>query len=145
MAVWIGGVLAAFYLARRGMLDGADDLPLAVGDMSPAGFSVDDPDPGPRARAREYARLLRGRGYTSLKIDVLAGASAGGLNAVVYGYAQSTGVDIEWLEDVWKRQGELWKLFHPSWSPKQPFRTEALLRGDGTPGFHGVLRSETCR
>lgn len=122
LAVWIGGAMAELDLARRVML----------GDES-----IPDAD---QARATAYADLIRSAGYSGLKIDVLAGASAGGLNAVVYGFAQSVGVGLEWLGHVWEEQGDIWSLFHPAWSSPEPFRTEALLRGDGA--FYSTLRSE---
>jgi patatin-related protein len=114
LAVWIGGAMAELDLARRAML----------------GDQFADEDVAVKDRAMAYAELIRARGYDGLKIDVLAGASAGGLNAVIYGFAQSVGTDLEWLYDVWRENGDIWELFHPSWRATMPFRTEALLQGD---------------
>jgi predicted acylesterase/phospholipase RssA len=126
LAVWIGGAMSEIDLARRGMLaaERGDD-------------SVLPDEPEARARAVEYRKLLWAKGYTSLRVDVLAGASAGGLNAVIYGYAQAVGIPLEFLARVWEEEGELWKLFHPSWRGSKPYRTEALLRGDEV--FYNVL------
>lgn len=117
LAVWIGGAVAELDLARRGLLF----------HESPAAISEDE---GVQARALAYADLLTAAGYTSLKIDVLAGASAGGLNAVVYGFAQSVGVTLDGLREVWESEGDLWNLMHPQRGVNASLRTEALLRGD---------------
>ncbi len=115
LAVWIGGAIAELDLARRGSLRDK---------------TVPADDRGRRAEA--YGNLLRELGYDELRFDVLAGASAGGLNAVIYGFTQSLGIDLEWLSDVWKAQGDLWGLFHPQWGSArgERFGTAAVLRGD---------------
>ncbi|GAB2761845.1 hypothetical protein GCM10027020_12680 [Nocardioides salsibiostraticola] len=122
LAVWIGGAIAELDLARRGM----------QGDQVwPQGTEAE------QARATAYAALLRQLGYTDLVIDVLAGASAGGLNAAVYGFAQSVGTDLEWLREVWKQQGDLWRLFHEQWDADRPYRTEAVFHADRF--FYGTV------
>lgn len=125
LAVWIGGAIAELDLARRGMR----------GDRHwPEGSEAE------HERAEAYAELLRGLGYTDLVIDVLAGASAGGLNAVIYGFAQSVGTDLEWLRDVWRSQGDLWGLFHEQWDSTRPYRTEAVFDADQF--FYGKVRAQ---
>lgn len=115
LAVWIGGAIAELDLARRGMR----------GDQVwPPGAEAE------QARADTYAALLRQLGYTDLAIDVLAGASAGGLNAAIFGFAQSVGTDLEWLREVWEEQGDLWRLFHEQWDADSPYRTESVLHAD---------------
>src|SRR5690242_14521486 len=86
LAVWIGGAMAELDLARRGM----------IGDPA---FDCDDTI-AERARADAYATMLKKLGYSGLRFDVLAGASAGGLNAVIFGFAQSVGTNLVWLRDV---------------------------------------------
>ena len=98
LAVWIGGAIAELDLVRRGTLNDTSSL---RGDL--------------KDRADTYAKLLGALGYSGIRFDVLAGASAGGLNAVIYGFAQSVGVGLEGLSDVWEEEGDLWKLFHPQW------------------------------
>ncbi|WP_194165044.1 DUF3376 domain-containing protein [Pseudactinotalea sp. HY160] len=115
LAVWIGGAVAELDLARRALAD-PDSLERNTGPE--------------RERGRAYADLLTALGYTSIRFDVLAGASAGGLNAVIYGFAQSIGTDLEWLLAVWQRQGDLWRLFHPQWAPGRHYRTEAVFDAD---------------
>ncbi len=118
LAVWIGGAMAELDLARRGM----------CGEAAIACLPGEE-----QRRARDYAELLRSLGYSGLKIDVLAGASAGGLNAVVYGFAQSVGCGVEFLREVWDQHGGLWGIFHEQWDPSsndQAFRTQSVLSGD---------------
>jgi patatin-related protein len=128
LAVWIGGAIAELDLARRGMR----------GDQGWPGGSEAEHE-----RADAYAELLRRLGYTDLVIDVLAGASAGGLNAVIYGFAQSVGTDLEWLRDVWRGQGDLWGLFHEQWDSTRPYRTEAVFDADKF--FYGKVREQLLK
>ncbi len=128
LAVWIGGALAELDLARRAMVD-PDSLTANT--------------PAEQERGRRYAGLLQALGYTSIKVDVLAGASAGGLNAVIYGFAQSVGSDLEWLKGVWESKGDIWKLFHPQWSLAEAYRTEALFDADSN--FYLPLLEELRR
>lgn len=128
LAVWIGGALAELDLARRAMVD-PDSLTANT--------------PAEQERGRGYAALLQALGYTSVKVDVLAGASAGGLNAVIYGFAQSVGSDLEWLRGVWESKGDIWKLFHPQWSLAEAYRTEALFDADSN--FYRPLLDELRR
>ena len=132
LAVWIGGALAELDLVRRAM----------AGDVHWPDERTDAGDGkrplSSRERATRYAALLRAYGYTSIRFDVLAGASAGGLNAVVYGFAQAIGTDLEWLLGVWEKRGDIWELFHDSWNLEAPFRTEAVLDADRH--FYAPLR-----
>ena len=120
LAVWIGGAVAEIDLMRRA--------------FDP------EPDPAPRSntvegaaelRRKHYGDLLREAGYNAVKVDVLAGASAGGLNAVIYGVAQSAGLaSLDWLRDVWADRGELWKLMHEHWKLQDTYGVPGVLRGD---------------
>ena len=57
------------------------------------------------ARLQAYAEMLDAAGYDRVEFDLLAGASAGGLNAVVYAVAQRAGTGLEGLLRVWGRVG----------------------------------------
>ena len=121
LAVWIGGAVSELDLARRGV------IAARLADTERASFwGAALPDEIDRASI--YAEVLSKLGYTSISFDVLAGASAGGLNAAIYGLAQSVGKDIDWLRKVSEDQGDLAKLLHATWDPRHPYRTEALLR-----------------
>lgn len=95
LAVWIGGVVAELDLFRR-----ACNGQLAA------------EEPAIRTRRAEtYRDLFATTKYDKVEIDILAGASAGGLNAVLYGLAQTcqTVMD-ETVREVWIEEGGLWEL-----------------------------------
>src|SRR5262245_6840896 len=103
LAVWIGGACAE-----------VDELRLS------SGGGRDDP------RSTFWSRLVEWSGYGSVIVDIMAGASAGGLNGVVYAAAQVYGFDLGQLRSAWLDVGDLGKLI----------RTErdngaSLLLGDG--------------
>lgn len=116
MAVWIGGVIAELDLLRRA----TDDTPDTSG------------------RAKIYRELLGEAHYKGVEFDILAGASAGGLNAVLFALAQSYGVVTDSIvRSTWENDGGLWDLLRsPSdnaaadrWSG---FRAvDSVLSGDG--------------
>jgi patatin-related protein len=85
LAVWIGGAVAEIERLRL------------AGIATDTG---DDPHP-------IYASLLELAGYSSVLVDVLAGASAGGLNAAVYAAAQCHGFDVGEMRDVWMSMGDI--------------------------------------
>ena len=133
LAVWIGGAVSELDLARRGV------IAARLADTERASFwGAALPDEIDRASI--YAEVLSKLGYTSISFDVLAGASAGGLNAAIYGLAQSVEKDIDWLRKVWEDQGDLAKLLHAPWDPRHPYRTEALLDADGV--FYPTVLAE---
>jgi patatin-related protein len=123
LAVWIGGAVAEIDLLRRAAGEAR------VG-LVPSGEAAE------ADRARLYLRLLREAGYDDVSVDVLAGASAGGLNAVVYGYVQALGLDVAWLEGVWRRRGGLWDLLRETGRG----RVASLLHGDEV--FYTAVRDE---
>lgn len=123
LAVWIGGAVAEIDLLRRAAGE-------ARAGVAPSGA------PAEVERARLYLRLLHEAGYDDVTVDVLAGASAGGLNAVVYGYVQALGLDVAWLEGVWRRRGGLWDLMRETGRG----RVESLLHGDRV--FYTAVRDE---
>ncbi|MGC5246136.1 DUF3376 domain-containing protein [Gordonia sp. DT219] len=99
MAVWIGGVIAELDLLRRAADLGATDPGNA------------DPGDSDSRRAAIYRELLAGTEYSDVEFDILAGASAGGLNAVLFALAQSYGVVTDSIvRTTWERDGGLWDL-----------------------------------
>src|SRR6478609_672837 len=86
LAVWIGGAVAELDLFRR-----ACNSPLGI-DGYPVCAAESDEQ---YERAKIYADLLRKTQFENVEIDILAGASAGGLNAVLLGLAQSRGVVMD--------------------------------------------------
>jgi len=91
LAVWIGGAVSEIERLRRA---GMTDRPA----LSPT------PDRHPHTT---YGNLLKLAGYSSVTVDVLAGASAGGLNAAVYAAAQCHGFDVAELRNVWLCLGDI--------------------------------------
>jgi hypothetical protein len=69
--------------------------------------------------------LLRWSGYTSVVVDVMAGASAGGLNGVVYSAAQAYGFDVAGLRSAWLEIADLGPLVRTAADDGA-----SLLRGD---------------
>lgn len=116
LAVWIGGAIAEIDVFRRA--------------CSGAG----GPEPGSRGE-RYRAMLDRTGKYGSVEIDILAGASAGGLNAVLYGLAQTCGSELDDIaHSTWIRDGGMWELLREPGFGRVP----SVLRGDEH--FYVVMR-----
>ena len=86
LAVWIGGACAEI-----------DELRASAGaEREP--------------RSTFWSRLAEWSGYGSVIVDIMAGASAGGLNGVVYAAAQVYGFDLGELRSAWLDVGDLGQL-----------------------------------
>ncbi|MEX5305860.1 patatin-like phospholipase family protein [Kocuria sp. CPCC 205258] len=122
LAVWIGGAVAELDILRRIRIhrDGRGALHAYL--LHPA----ETPDPALEERAAVYAQLLADAGYDRVDIDLLAGASAGGLNGVVHAVAQRAGSDLDALGRIWTEHGALGRLLRPL--GRHP--VDSLLRGD---------------
>ena len=128
LAVWIGGTVAELDLLRRLRL-------VREPDGLAAYLLVADPNPGVQdfvlnervaARAGLYARMLADRGFDRVEVDVLAGASAGGLNSVIYAAAQRAGAAPDEMLRTWTDEGGIWQFLHkPELRP-----INAPLQGD---------------
>ncbi|MGR0221034.1 DUF3376 domain-containing protein [Agromyces sp. ZXT2-6] len=123
LAVWIGGAVAELDLIRRIRLYDTDRGTLAL-VPEPAGRPLTPPV---LARLQAYAEMLDVAGYDRVEFDLLAGASAGGLNAVVYAVAQRAGTGLDRLLDTWAKVGGFWGLLHPPGSGG----IVALMQGEG--------------
>ncbi|KQM83902.1 DUF3376 domain-containing protein [Agromyces sp. Leaf222] len=144
LAVWIGGAIAELDILRRIRIyrvkgdDGprallihpvtidADRLAKADASTRRMLLAAAVPDENLLARAERYAQLLYERGYDRVEFDVLAGASAGGLNAVMYAVAQRAGVGLEGILGTWLETGAAWGLLQTG----KPARFDSVLRGD---------------
>lgn len=91
LAVWIGGAVAEIERLRR---SGVTTPPAVEG-------------PPPEDIHPVYRALLDLAGYGTVLVDVLAGASAGGLNATVYAAAQCHGFDLGQMRDIWLLMGDI--------------------------------------
>jgi predicted acylesterase/phospholipase RssA len=134
LAVWIGGAVAELDLLRRIRLvrDGNGEVAAYIVAPRAAG----EPTPSD-ARARAYATMLGLAGYDRVEFDILAGASAGGLNGVVYSVAQRMGTPVDDLLDAWVDLGGVDQLMHPPGGAP----VDSLFRGDGYfwPGLQRAL------
>ncbi|ROO61625.1 patatin-related protein [Micromonospora sp. Llam0] len=119
LAVWIGGAVAELDVLRRTTPGPQGTATLRRG-KSPE-------RPAQQQRAEIYASMLRLARYDEVKIDVLAGASAGGLNAVVYGVAQCVGSTVDAVRNLWLDDADLWKMMR---QPRPVGRVPSLLAGD---------------
>ena len=121
LAVWIGGALAE------------------VDRFGRAGKTPDDHIAG------LYRQILDRTGYSDVVIDVLTGASAGGLNGVIYAASKVYGFDFDEMLPVWVQLGDIEQLGRATVgvddraalrTPRPP----SLLRGDDY--FQTKLRDE---
>ena len=126
LAVWIGGAIAELDVLRRIRIYRDGERPRAL--LYHIGHHVDAAgDSAPLVdRAEHYARYLASRGYDHVEFDVLAGASAGGLNGVLYATAQRAGVGFDTILDTWLTTGSAWGLLQTG----SPTSFDSVMRGD---------------
>jgi hypothetical protein len=104
LAVWMGGACSEVDLLRRALDSRGDGTPAPGTDPT-------------------YRALLKAAGYGSVAVDVVAGASAGGLNSVLMGVCVVHDVRFDArIRDLWLRLGDLGRLAregrsHPPASP----------------------------
>ncbi|HJR25347.1 MAG TPA: patatin-like phospholipase family protein, partial [Acidimicrobiales bacterium] len=106
LAVWIGGAVAEIDLARRASPD--------VRDGAAPGQAF-------------WKDLLALSGYRSVTVDVLAGASAGGLNGVLYAASQVYDFDYDAMRAVWLDVGDTQRLVRS----RDSWFLPSMFRGDG--------------
>ncbi len=134
LAVWIGGAVAELDVLRRATRNGDGGLAATVPLPPDPSRGREETDKKLREDLRErrrviYRDLLDLADIDHVEIDVLAGASAGGLNAVLYGTALANGRRIDDMRKVWEDLAELPSLLRQTakrWSRLVP----SLLRGD---------------
>jgi len=112
LAVWIGGTVAELDILRRlRLVRGSSGVAAYMLVADPGSATADHVlDAHVLARAGRYARLLVDRGFDRVEVDVLAGASAGGLNAVTYAAAQRTGAAPDEMLHTWVAGAAIWRL-----------------------------------
>ncbi|TDD53663.1 patatin-like protein [Saccharopolyspora elongata] len=111
MAVWIGGAVAEINRLREAVAD----------SRAPA----DDDSTG----THPWASLAKLSGYDAVAVDVLAGASAGGLNATLLSATLVYGMPFDRMREVWVRLGDVEAMSRPVpkfWQHRPP----SLLEGD---------------
>ena len=118
LAVWIGGAVAEIDLFRRACHRTSG---------GPTSLVADGENNQRRARATKYRELLESTKYDAVEVDILAGASAGGLNAVLFGLAQSCGTVMdEAVRRTWIESGGIWELLRDPGIGRVP----SILKGD---------------
>ncbi len=115
LAVWIGGALAEIDVMRRA-LDGKTD------DGKPESAGSDPNE-------EVYSLLLRLAGYSSVQVDVLSGASAGGLNGAIYAASLMYGFDFRHMLPIWVRLADLESMTRVR-SKYEGRPADSLLEGD---------------
>lgn len=126
LAVWMGGVTHELDLIRRASASLDNDVPLAADD---------DPWRPDDVLEREVYTAWKGLCKTldcTLKIDVVAGSSAGGLNGTLLATSIAAGAHLPGLREVW---GELAALERTKLLRKPSAVHDSVLDGD-------FLRSE---
>jgi len=131
LAVWIGGGVAELDLLRRVTIVGGRDAPVIYFARNTTTHESEEV----LARAQIYGDLLISRGFDGITCDVLAGASAGGVNGVLYSVAQRAGASVDSVLDVWQQAGAIWELLRPDGWGSVP----SLLQGDSY--FWGRMRA----
>lgn len=110
LAVWMGGACAEIDALRK---------------SSPATEPGESTIAQPAIEAF-WKPLLQIAGYETVRIDVLAGTSAGGLNSALLGTSVKYGVDFDEFRDLWLEVGDIRKLVRDVKEPKP----RSLLKGD---------------
>src|ERR1035438_3033903 len=101
------------------------DTPGAAGE-TPAAATGRPADTDWDGRCRDlYLRLLRCLDLT-VTVDVLAGTSAGGINAALLGLSSAAGADLAMLRDLWLTTGSMDLLLRDPGEKAPP----SLMQGD---------------
>lgn len=116
LAVWMGGACSEIDALRR-----AVPASLAGAGPIPRGDAV-------LPTAEVYARLLAACGYSGVAVDVVAGASAGGLNGALMGCGVVHGMPLgREIRDLWLVLGDIGALVRG----RALQATPSVLDGDG--------------
>ncbi len=115
LAIWMGGVAREVDLLIKAS-NLRDLAPSAAG--GPAA-----PDDG----VREFYRHLLDLLDQQVRVDILSGTSAGGINAALLGLAATRGVELDRLRQLWLTAGSFTALLRDPRIDDPP----SLLKGDG--------------
>ncbi|MET0143278.1 MAG: DUF3376 domain-containing protein [Ilumatobacteraceae bacterium] len=112
LAVWIGGALAEIDVLRR---------------SCPTNGVTASTDPN----APIYKLLLKLAGYTSVQVDVLSGASAGGLNGAIYAASLMYDLDFRVMLPIWVRLADIESMIRIRTKDAETGQpVDSLLEGD---------------
>jgi patatin-related protein len=111
LAVWIGGAVSEINNLRR-----------ALGPAEPSDEETPEAE-------HPWAALARLAGYDAVTVDILAGASAGGLNATLMSASIVYGMPFDRMREMWVSVADAEALARPVpkfWNKRPP----SLLEGD---------------
>lgn len=115
LAVWLGGAVAEINTLRGALVPESD-----LGDAESPAATPEHP----------WAALAKLAGYDSVAVDVLAGASAGGLNAALLAASIVYGMPFDRMRRMWVSMADAESMARPVprfWQPRPP----SLFDGDG--------------
>jgi patatin-related protein len=124
LAIWMGGVAREIDLLVQASDRRPEPRAKAAPDPTPA--TPDPPPATPDDAIRDLYRRLLGLVDVKVIIDVLAGTSAGGINAALLGLVNARGLDLAPLRDIWLEAGSFDRLLRNPREPSPP----SLLYGD---------------
>ncbi len=108
LAVWIGGAVSEIETLRK------------AGSESESATGA----------GGVYRELLAQARYDSVSVDILSGASAGGLNGAIYAASLIYNFDFSEMSDLWLQVADIEALCRPTrWRPGEPKRP-SLFEGD---------------
>ena len=108
LAVWIGGAVAEIETLRKASQASDQDA----------------------TTASVYQRLLKLANYGEVEVDILTGASAGGLNGAIYAASLVYGFDFAAMADVWLQLADVEALSRPA-TATTGGKALSLFDGDG--------------
>lgn len=116
LAVWIGGAVSEINKLR--------------GALAPAETELGDAESPAATPEHPWAVLAKLAGYDAVAVDILAGASAGGLNATLLAASVVYGMPFDRMRQMWVAVADADSLARPVpkfWQRRPP----SLLDGDG--------------
>ena len=134
LAVWMGGVAREVNLLQQasrsprrdpGPADPGPGRDEQAARPSPGGPGSTTPGGWDALVRDRYRRLLDCLDLT-VTVDVLAGTSAGGVNAALLGLSSAAGADLALLRDLWLTTGSMDLLLRDPGEPRPP----SLMQGD---------------
>lgn len=117
LAIWMGGVAREVDLLMKA--SALRDQPPVPGGGVGAGAGADD-------GVREFYRQLLDLLDQQVRVDILSGTSAGGINAALLGLAATRGVELDRLRQLWLSAGSFTTLLRDPRIDDPP----SLLKGD---------------
>jgi patatin-related protein len=122
LAVWIGGACAEIDALRRA--GSGPQRPEVTSWL--AGEAVRVPSESDQDAARMYQVLVRAAGFEGVTIDVISGASAGGLNGAILSATLAYGARFDEMRRLWLEVADIEKVMRSATDPKPP----SLMMGD---------------